>query len=138
MRQQHEPRGSNADPAPNRSSDPVLLRDLLGRTLRSLLAQERREDEPTGDLRLALRDICDRARNDGLRAEQLLLALKDAWRELPERRGLPRFDADAAFARVVTACINEYYHSPRLGHFGEARAMHSEARGLGESQNAEI
>ena len=137
MRQRREPRGSNADPAPNSSSEPVLLRDLLGRTLHSLLAEERQENQPTGDLRLALRDVCDRARNDGLRAEQLLLALKHAWRELPERRGLPRVDADAAFARVITACINEYYRSPRSAQFGDARAMHPEARGL-ESQNAEL
>ena len=68
--------------------------------------------EPTGALRAALRVTCERARRDGLRAEQLLLVVKAVWHDLPERRELPRVDADEVLARVVTACIAEYFDEP--------------------------
>ena len=138
MRRRHENGGPQADLTPNPDGEAELLPDLLRRALSGLLGQ-RWPNEPDGDLRLALRDACDRARNDGLRAEELLLVLKDAWRELPERRGLPRVDPDEALARVVTACIDEFYHSPRREwQLGERRVFHSEASGRTDSQNAEI
>jgi hypothetical protein len=58
--------------------------------------------------------VCERARRDGIRAEHLLVVLKESWRELPERADLPRFEADEALGRVVSACINEYYLDPKI------------------------
>ena len=121
MNRGQETDGSKADLAPSGGSEMVLVPDLVRHSLRRLLAREWPDIEANGDLRLALRDACDRARNAGLRAEQLLLVLKEAWYELSERQRLLGVDADsAALARVVTACIEEYYQGPRvrpeLGH----------------------
>ena len=140
MRRRDETWGSKADPMPSGSSESEHLPDLVRRSLRGLLAQTWPENEPKGDVRLALRDACDRARKEGLRAEQLLLVLKDAWSGLPERRQLPRVDTDAVLARVVTACIDEYYLTPRTGpERGQGRPLHSEAgHGRADSQNAEL
>jgi hypothetical protein len=117
-----------------------LLQDLLRRSLSGVLAEPWPEDASGADLRVALRDACDRARHDGLRAEQLLLALKEVWRELPERSRPPHIDSDGVLARVVTACIDEYYDcyptKPELGH---EQLLRSEARqGRSDTQNAEL
>jgi hypothetical protein len=123
-----------------RSSEAVLLQDLLRRSLSHVLAEPWPEDASGADLRAALRDACDRARNDGLRAEQLLLALKEVWRQLPERGRPLHIDSDAILARLVTACIDEYYDSyptkPELSH---GQLLRSEARqGRSDTQNAEL
>ena len=86
--------------------------ELLRGALRRVLSDNWQEAARKDDLRQALRDACEWARRESLRAEQLLLVLKDAWRELPERRHLPHVDADDLLAAVVTACIEEYYRSP--------------------------
>ena len=107
-------RKSKADSIPKNDSTDGLA-DLVARTLRHVCAGERPVELRTPDLRLLLRDTCRRACDDGLRVEQLIVVLKQAWRELPERRRLTRVDADAALAQVVTACIDEYYQSSGTG-----------------------
>jgi hypothetical protein len=47
-----------------------------------------------------------------VRAETLLLAIKDRWRRLPESHGPGRLDAEVTLAAVITRCIREYY-APR-------------------------
>ena len=132
MLRSHELIGSPADSAPT-------LPDLLWKALHDLLAQQRPENELKGDLRPALQEACDRARNDGLRVEELLLVLKDAWREQLERRGLPRIDTDAVLARIVTACIDEYYHSPPPERdLGEGRVFYSQVSMRDDAQRAEM
>ena len=56
-----------------------------------------------------LRHVCDCAHEQGLRAEQLLIVVKAAWRELPESRETARFDEQEALAHVLTRCIEAYY-----------------------------
>lgn len=141
MRRRNDGRVPTVAGTADRSSEAApLLPELVRRSLRSLFVEQWPAPEPTGDLRLALRDACDRARHDGLRAEQFLLVLKAAWHDMPERRVLPHIDADAVLARVVTACIDEYYHSPPAGQqLGNGRALRSEARQVrADSQNAEL
>jgi hypothetical protein len=133
MNQGQETDGSKEDLAPSGSGETVLVPDLVRHSLRRLLARQWPDVESNGELRLALRDACDRARNAGLRAEQLLLVLKEAWYELSERQRLLGVDADsAALARVVTACIEEYYQGPRvrpeLGRGGATSAGAGEGR----------
>ena len=90
------------------------LPELLRQSLRCVLADEYHEESDEAKLRVALREVCERARRDGVRAEHLLIVLKESWRELPERATLPRFHADEALGRVVSACINEYYQDPAI------------------------
>lgn len=138
MSQRGEARAPEVNPTLRASREPIRLTDLLRDVLGRLLQDEWRDDAPKGDLRIALRAACDQARNDGLRAEELLLVLKDAWRDLPDRRALPRIDTDAALARVVTACIDEYYESPRkVQQLGDGPALRSEAPFRNDAQNAE-
>lgn len=92
-------------PTPPRLADETLasVRDALARALEG--------DAPPGDdLRIALRAMAHEARAQGMRAEQILLALKALWSALPQVRGAPGRDQQSALLqRAVTLCINEYY-----------------------------
>ena len=61
-------------------------------------------------LRKSLRLLCDDARRRGMRAEQIIVLLKQAWLSLPEihllYQGGPYADQ---LARIVSLCIEEYY-----------------------------
>lgn len=62
----------------------------------------------------AMRAVCQSARLCGLRAEQLLVVLKDSWRRLPEAKCLDRYESDEVIARVIADCIEAFYaESPR-------------------------
>lgn len=139
MGRRHQTCGPKAGPTPNSDDETVIVPDLLLRTLRCLLTESLPVQVTQGDLRLALRHACDRARDDGLRAEQLLLVLKAAWRELPERQQLPQVEADAALARVVTACIDEYYQSPPAARgLSQRGACLAAGHGQADFRNADI
>jgi hypothetical protein len=60
-----------------------------------------------------LRRLCQVARARGLRVEQVILLLKDAWRELPDERREARDIHGKVLAGVITQCIEEYYTPPR-------------------------
>lgn len=67
-------------------------------------------DNDTARLQEALRHIAQEARGKKMRAEQLLVQLKDIWFELPEIHGAPEGeDQNRLLQRVVTLCIREYY-----------------------------
>jgi len=85
------------------------LRDLVDGVLRHAARGSRVNVAADGDARDLLCRTCDSARAHGVRAEQLLLLFKEAWRELPEARSMPRQDAGEVLARVITVCIHEYY-----------------------------
>ena len=104
---------SAAGAAPADTTQSEGLPGLLRQSLRGVLADERYEDSDEDELRVAVRAVCERARQDGVRAEHLLIVLKESWRDLPEQAEIPRFAADEALARVVSACINEYYGDER-------------------------
>jgi len=91
-------------PTPPRLAEETLaaVRDALTRAL---------QGEDAGDaLRDALRAMAHEARDRGLRAEQILVILKELWGALPPVRSAPgRGEQGTLLQRAVTLCINEYY-----------------------------
>ncbi len=87
--------------------------------LRGIAARARRDHDRSDGLAAGepMRAVCYTARLCGLRAEQLLIVLKEAWRRLPEVRGLDRCQSEEVLARVIQDCIDEYYaeHPPLAG-----------------------
>jgi hypothetical protein len=62
------------------------------------------------ELRTALRQICADARHAGLRAEQLLVLIKDVWSGIPA--GISRVRSvhgDERLNYVISTCVDEYY-----------------------------
>lgn len=62
------------------------------------------------ELRAALRQVCVDARRSGLRAEQLLVLIKDVWSGMPA--GISRVKAlhgDERLNYVISTCVDEYY-----------------------------
>lgn len=63
-------------------------------------------------LQPALRRVATEAREKKMRAEELLVWLKDVWFALPEIRKTPEGENQTRLLqRVVTLCIREYYSS---------------------------
>ena len=110
----HKTRGSTTDPLAPNGDQSEALPGLLRQSLRHVLLDDCYDRSDETDLRIALRDVCGRARSDGVRAEHLLVVLKELWRELPERGRLQRVEADDALSRVVSACINEFYQDGKI------------------------
>lgn len=66
------------------------------------------EDDP--ELALALRQAVKEARNRHIRAEQLVVSLKQVWDALPQARHAIDREAQAqARQRLITLCIRAYY-----------------------------
>jgi hypothetical protein len=100
----------DADVSPSVSDGAGGLHEQLRGALRLALDDaDRGGDASMGELRTTIRRACQSARESGLRAEQLLIIVKEVWRELPEARHVPHSDADDVLARVITLCVNEYY-----------------------------
>ena len=77
--------------------------------VRCLLQTHVRRPLSEPSLRQALRLLCDDAHRRGMRAEQVLVLLKQAWLSLPENdppHGILHADR---LARVVSLCIEEFY-----------------------------
>jgi hypothetical protein len=85
---------------------------------------------PEKRLAQAARMAAEDARQGGLAAEQMLVALKREWAELEEVRRLSRPDARELLARLVTLSIRAYYQraqrpgtpTPPSGHGGARTA----------------
>lgn len=94
----------SSHPPPSRLDDDTIA------ALRVALRQYLRDSSPSGALQQALLSLATEAREKELRAEHVLIVLKDVWYTLPEVRAM----ADSAeqvrlLQRVVTMCIKEYY-----------------------------
>jgi hypothetical protein len=62
------------------------------------------------DLRVALRQICCDARRSGMRAEQLLVLIKDVWSGMPSAfASVPSVHGDERLNYVISTCVDEYY-----------------------------
>lgn len=85
------------------------LRDATDSTIRFTLRAAARGDASDAEIRSALDSACTVARQHAVPAEQMIILLKECWRELPEAQRLHRTDADETMARVVTMCIDAYY-----------------------------
>lgn len=63
-----------------------------------------------GRSREAARVLCDDAHGRRQQAEQLLIALKEAWQSLPETRGAGgERTRQVTLDRFITICIEEFY-----------------------------
>lgn len=87
-----------------------MIDEELLAALRQALARRLSSREGDGELRSALRDVSREAQRRGLHAEQLVIALKRVWDEIPEVRAAGSREARLRMLeRVVTLCIEEYY-----------------------------
>lgn len=79
--------------------------------LRSVLSRHiDRPDESDPELALVLRQIVKEARNRHIRAEQLVVSLKQVWDALPQaRQAIDRESQTLAKQRLITLCIRAYY-----------------------------
>jgi hypothetical protein len=86
------------------------LRPLVEEVLRSAVAARGGSAHAAviGD-RDPMRELCAAARAGDVRAETLILALKDGWRRLPDAHAANRLDGEVTLAVVITRCIREYY-----------------------------
>jgi hypothetical protein len=65
---------------------------------------------PNNYLGDALHRLSGEAHAKGIRAEQLIILLKQVWGEMPEvTRALEPYERQQVLARLVTHCINQYY-----------------------------
>lgn len=104
------PVASTPAPHPDATLPPRMASGPGVVALRCALQAQLRGEWPDGALRRALRLMCDEAHRNGLRAEQLLVVVKDAWRSLPEVSQLPTGGTrERLLSRVVTMCIEEFY-----------------------------
>ena len=93
---------------------PVFTSERAFVALRSAL-QSRIATHPRDDagFRRALRLMSEDAHRRGVRAEQVIVALKEAWRSLPEVQTLPAGGPrDTVLEGVITMLIEEYYARP--------------------------
>src|ERR1700733_8327546 len=89
----------------------AALRELLVRMVRDEPERNAEGAVRAGDdVRRALRALCDDARAAGVRAEQLVIAIKQGWSSLHSDRPRARSDGpDELLNQVITLCIDEYY-----------------------------
>jgi hypothetical protein len=106
--------GGVADSADSRFTAPVFTSERAFVALRSAL--QARMATPLRDdagFRRALRLMSEDAHRRGVRAEQMIVALKEAWRSLPEVQALPGgAPRDAVLSGVITMFIEEFYAGP--------------------------
>lgn len=82
----------------------------LRSALQARIAVPERDDE---GFRHALRLMGADARRRGVRVEQMIVALKEAWRSLPEVQALPAGGPrDTVLNGVITMFIEEFYAGP--------------------------
>ncbi len=89
----------------------AALRELLLRMLRDEPPPSAEGAPRTADgIRGALRELCDDARRNQVRVEQLVIAIKQGWTSLHTEHPRARSAGpDALLNQVITLCIDEYY-----------------------------
>lgn len=65
------------------------------------------------DLQRAMRALCDEARRQGMRAEDLIVLFKKTWQARPEPHHMSREETGQLFDSLVTMCIEEFYDGAR-------------------------
>ena len=103
---------SQSHPAGDGEAHPSVETMTAATLRRALVAPA--DDGANEELRRAVRALADEARRRGLRAEQLVVAIRETWRSLPEARSAASRSGDAGVAaRVIGVCIGEYYAGVR-------------------------
>lgn len=97
--------GDRAGPGP----EAAALRELIRTALLYALRSTQDWKAPDGELQRIVRGVCAAATQDGLRAEQIVIIVKDSWRDLAAAREMLRGDGEPVLAHVITLCIEEYY-----------------------------
>jgi hypothetical protein len=91
---------------------PVALSEETIAAVRSALERYVGNSTDGDELRASLQTISSEARDKSIRAEQLLVVLKDVWYTLPGLRGtIEPTEQVRLLQRVVTMCIGEYYRN---------------------------
>lgn len=89
---------------------PSRLDDATVAAVRDALRLYLSDDAQPGALHQALLRMSVEARDKEMRAEQLLVLLKETWSTLPEVRAMiDTREQVRMLQRVVTMCIKEYY-----------------------------
>jgi hypothetical protein len=89
---------------------PSRLDDATVAAVRDALREYLADGSRSGPLQAALLRMSTEARERDMRAEQLLVLLKDSWSALPEVRAMTdNAEQVRLLQRVVTMCIKEYY-----------------------------
>lgn len=94
---------------------PASTITALGELLVCMVREESQANDESvfraeGEVRRALRALCEDARANRVRVEQLVIAIKQGWSSLHSEH--PRTRAagpDEMLNQVVTLCIDEYY-----------------------------
>ncbi|CAN5666070.1 hypothetical protein BH23GEM1_BH23GEM1_00160 [soil metagenome] len=87
------------------------LSEVTVARLRTILAKHiEHPDDANPELSRVLRQIVTEARNRQVRAEQLVVILKNVWDSLPDARYAIDREAQAQVRqRLITLCIKAYY-----------------------------
>ena len=104
-------------PAASDAADPraPIRSDLHDAATRTIVAVRSGAslDKAICQAREHVRAACVIARGRDVRAEQVVLLMKDVFRTLASPRFITRVDAEVMLARLVTLCILTYYSSDR-------------------------
>jgi hypothetical protein len=88
------------------------LAELRAGLERSLCAREIADSssrEVDDGLRKSLRVACAKARLQQVRAEHLVIDLKQMWTMMPAMSVMPASRSESGLSEIITACISEYY-----------------------------
>lgn len=77
--------------------------------LRSAVQAQLRGERPESALQRAIQLLCAEAHRSGLRVEQLLVTLKQAWASLPEVERLLPTPRATVREHLIAMCIEEFY-----------------------------
>jgi hypothetical protein len=100
------------------------LQDQIGAILIAAANDARRGVPIDAAARARIRDVCAAARNQGVRAEQLIIAVKRRWWS-PNAETIALRDTEGLLARVVTLCIQEYYALDGVATNGNSQLSHT-------------
>ena len=91
---------------------PARLDETTVAALRVALARFVQDGHETRELHELLRRTAEEARVKGIRAEQLLIELKEIWYSLPEvARTSTREEQRRLLQRLIAHCLDLYYAS---------------------------
>ena len=108
VRPESRPRPRVPNPRPDSSdASPSSIRDALERVLHATEA-----DQQPRLLADESRRLSAEARKEGVKPEQLIVAVKQAWADLPEARARRLTPAHGVILeRLISLCITSYYDS---------------------------